>query len=88
MGCAEGLRPSARSLRVSLRYDFSPLPGQEGGQGDGRKGGVSTLRIHSERTLRLTSRSKARSSSASESSSPWAYPLSMTSPISSSSTLA
>ncbi len=28
----------AGSLRVSLRYNFFPLPGQEGGQGDGRKG--------------------------------------------------
>ena len=38
MGCAEGLGPFAGSLRVSLRYDFSPLPGEEGGQGDGREG--------------------------------------------------
>ena len=38
MGCAEGRSPFAGSLRVSLRYNFFPLPGQEGGQGDGRKG--------------------------------------------------
>ena len=33
MGCAEGRSPFAGSLRVSLRYDFSPLPGQGGGLG-------------------------------------------------------
>jgi hypothetical protein len=32
-GCAEGLRPSAGSLRVSLRYEFFPLPDQEGVRG-------------------------------------------------------
>ena len=31
MECAEGPSPFAGSLRVSLRYDFYPLPGQEGG---------------------------------------------------------
>ena len=30
---AEGRSPFAGSLRVSLRYKFIPLPGQEGGQG-------------------------------------------------------
>jgi hypothetical protein len=37
MGCAEGQSPFAGSLRVSLSYKFFPLPGQEGGKGDGRK---------------------------------------------------
>ena len=36
-GVCKGASPFAGSLRVSLRYDFSPLPGQEGGQGNGRK---------------------------------------------------
>jgi len=33
------------SLRVSLKYNFFPLPGQEGGQGNGRpdSSGFSTL---------------------------------------------
>ena len=30
--------PFGRGLGVSPRYNLSPLPGQEGGQGDGRKG--------------------------------------------------
>ena len=38
MGCAEGQSPFAGSLRVSLRYQLFPLPGQEWGHGDGRKG--------------------------------------------------
>ena len=33
MGCAEGLSPFAGSLRMSLRYNCSPLPGQEERQG-------------------------------------------------------
>ena len=45
MGCPEGGSPSVGSLKasrepvegVSLGYDFFPLPGQEGGQGDGRR---------------------------------------------------
>ena len=45
MGCAEGRSPSVGSLRVSLRYDFSPLPGHEGGRGDDRKGFPAYLRV-------------------------------------------
>ena len=33
MGCAEGLRPSAGSLRVSLRYQFNTL--LDAGRADG-----------------------------------------------------
>ena len=29
-GCAEGRSPFAGSLRVSLRYDFFPLPARKG----------------------------------------------------------
>ena len=38
MGCAEGRSPFAGSLRDTLRYDISPLSGQEGGRWEGRKG--------------------------------------------------
>ena len=34
MGSAEGLRPFAGGLGVPPRYNFLPLPDQEGGQGD------------------------------------------------------
>lgn len=34
MDAAEGRSPFAWSLRASLRYDFSPVPGEEGGQVD------------------------------------------------------
>jgi len=37
-GCAEGRSPFARGLGVSPRYNLLTLPGQEGGQGDSRKG--------------------------------------------------
>ena len=43
MGSAEGRSPFAGSLRMSLSYKFSPIPGQEEGQGDGRKGFFNTL---------------------------------------------
>ena len=48
MGCAEGRSHFAGSLRVSLRYIFFALPGQEGGQGDGRPdvSGFSTLQVN------------------------------------------
>ena len=42
-GCAEGRSPFAGSLRVSLRYKFFPRPGQDGGQGEYRRGVFSTL---------------------------------------------
>ena len=41
-GECRGAKPLCQSfrgrMRVSLRYKFFPLPGEEGGQGDGRKG--------------------------------------------------
>ena len=33
MGCPEGRSPSGGGLGVSPRYNFHPLPGQEGGRG-------------------------------------------------------
>ena len=44
MWSAEGRSPFARCLRVSLRHNFFPLPGQEEAQGDARKGFFSNLR--------------------------------------------
>ena len=43
MGCAEGRSPFAGSLRVPLRNNFYPLPGQEGGQAGWSKGYFSNL---------------------------------------------
>ena len=50
MWCAEGRSPFAGSLRVSLRYTFFPLPGQEGGQGDVERVFSTLFRIREEKT--------------------------------------
>jgi len=43
MGCTEGQSPFVGSLRVSLRYNFFPIPGEEGGSGGWSKGFFSSL---------------------------------------------
>ena len=52
MGVCRRAKPLCRESEGALRYHFFLLPGQEGGQGEGRKGCLAVYRLRANPYMR------------------------------------